>query len=348
MMTALTRAMVGFFFPILLVLAPVLYSRSARGSEPAEPDWVKATDKVAFQARDSAGEVVFQDRLWILGGWFTSHAEPPRDVWSSADGVHWERVVEKAPWRHADLPTALVFDGRLWMMGGWHLGRLVGASASHEVWFSRDGATWEQATSDAGWAPRLGAAGVVFDGKMWILGGSEQYFFGTEKSLRNDVWCSSDGKHWKEVTAAAPWPARAYHAALAFDNKLWVFGGGNYLPKYKGFNDVWSSPDGVHWTQVTPAAPWPPRIWFSADVYRQRMWLLGGWSNEPSKNWNDVWYTADGRTWEQLRTKTIWSARHEPSAYVFQDKLWIVGGNASPLVGDVWYLPLPPDWPKQQ
>jgi hypothetical protein len=99
---------------------------------------------------------------------------------------------------------------------------------------------------------------------------------------------------------------------------------------------------------VTPAAPWPPRIWFSADVYRQRIWVLGGWSNEPSKNWNDVWHTADGKTWEQLRTKTIWLARHEQSAYVFQDKLWIVGGNAWPLVGDVWYLPLPPDWPKKQ
>lgn len=347
-MTVLIRLAAGSFLPVLVFLATSVLCLNARGSQPAEPDWVKAADKVAFQARDSSGEVVFRDRLWLLGGWFSSYAEPPRDVWSSADGVHWERVLEQAPWKHADLPTSLVFDNRMWMMGGWRLGRLPGASGSHEVWFSRDGAKWEQATSRAGWTPRLGAAGVVFDGKMWILGGSEQYFFGTDKSLRNDVWCSSDGKEWKEVTAAAPWPPRAYHAAVAFDNKLWVFGGGNYLPEYKGFNDVWSSPDGAHWTLVTPAAPWPPRIWFSADVYRQRMWVLGGWSNEPSKNWNDVWHSADGKTWEQLKTKTIWSARHEQSAYVFQDKLWIVAGNAWPLVGDVWHLQLPRQWPKAE
>ena len=124
-----------------VVLAPLSWCSNVRGSEPAEPDWVKATDKIAFQARDSSGEVVFHDRMWILGGWFSSYAEPPRDVWSSADGVQWERATENASWKHADLPTSLVFDDRMWMMGGWHLGRLPGASGSNEVWFSRDGGT---------------------------------------------------------------------------------------------------------------------------------------------------------------------------------------------------------------
>ena len=309
------------------------------------PDWVRATERVTFRARDSSGEVVFHDRMWILGGWLDSYSEPPRDVWSSVDGVRWELVTAKAPWRHADLPTTLVFDERIWIMGGWHLGRLPGASAGNEVWCSKNGTDWERATERAAWNARLGAAGAVFKGKMWILGGAERYYDGTEKSLLSDVWYSADGKQWTQATARAPWPARAYHAAVAFDNKLWVFGGGNYLPEYQGFNDVWSSPDGATWTQVTDHAPWPPRIWFSADVYRDRIWVLGGWSNAPSKNWNDVWHTADGKHWEQLQTKTVWSPRHEHSAYVFRDKLWVVTGNAWPLVGDCWYLELPPGWP---
>jgi N-acetylneuraminic acid mutarotase len=246
------------------------------------------------------------------------------------------------------LPTTLVFDDRIWIMGGWHLGRLPGASASNQVWFSKDGVHWQQATDNAGWSPRLGAAGTVFDGKMWVLGGVERYFDGTRENLRNDVWFSADGKQWKQATAAAPWPARAYHGAVTFDGKLWVFGGGNYLPGYQGLNDVWNSPDGVNWTQVSEHAPWPPRIWFSAVVYRNRIWVLGGWSNEPSRNWNDVWHTADGKNWEQLKTKTIWSPRHEHSAYVFRDRLWMVGGNAWPLVNDVWYLELPADCPESR
>ena len=184
------------------------------------PDWVCVNPQAAWQARDSMGDFVYQDHLWILGGWFSSYAEPPRDVWSSADGVQWERATESACWKHADLPTSLVFDDGMWMMGGWHNGRLPGASGSNQVWFSRDGANWEQATGNAGWTPRLGAAGVVFDGKMWILGGSEQYFFGTEKSLRNDVWCSSDGKEWKQVTASAPWPSAGGERGAASTTSL--------------------------------------------------------------------------------------------------------------------------------
>ena len=331
----------------LVIVLLLLTGRSPSLGQTA-PDWIQSTDRVSFQARDSSGEVVFQDRMWILGGWLDSYSEPPRDVWSSADGVRWDLAIAKAPWKHADLPTTLVFDQRMWIMGGWHLGQLPGASAGNQVFFSRNGADWEQAAERAPWSARLGAAGAVFDGKMWILGGAQRYYDGTEKNLLNDVWYSTDGKHWTQATGRAPWPARAYHAAVAFDDKLWVFGGGNYLPEYQGFNDVWSSPDGVNWTQVTDQAPWAPRIWFSADVYRNRVWVLGGWSNKPSKNWNDVWHTADGRHWEQLKTKTIWSPRHEHSAYVCRDKLWVVTGNAWPLVGDAWCLELPSDWPGSQ
>ena len=35
---------------------------------------------------------------WIFGGWFQSFEAPPRDVWSSADGVDWTCHTEEAPW----------------------------------------------------------------------------------------------------------------------------------------------------------------------------------------------------------------------------------------------------------
>ena len=44
-------------------------------------------------------------------------------------------------------------------------------------------------------------------------------------------------------------------------------GGGNYDPEYWGYNDVWSSSDGVHWQKETENAQWHERIWFSSVVY---------------------------------------------------------------------------------
>ena len=243
--------------------------------------WVKVTDDAGWQPRDSQGEVVYDGKLWIFGGGFQSFAPPPRDVWSSADGKTWTLVEENAPWFQSDLPMSVTFDSKMWMMGGWYKGRLPGHCASNEVWSSTDGKKWEQATFNAGWSPRLAAGLVEFKGKMWILGGTENYYFGDESSLKNDVWSSADGKEWTLVTEQAGWKPRAYHVALAYDDKLWVLGGGNYTPEYFVYNDVWCSEDGENWTEVTGAAAWSPRIWFSGAVHRDRMWVLGGWSNNP-------------------------------------------------------------------
>jgi hypothetical protein len=237
----------------------------------------------------------------------------------------------------------VVFKDKMWLMGGWYNGRLPGHSASNAVWASIDGAKWDEVTANAGWSPRIAAALVEFKGEMWLLGGTENYYFGDKKSLKNDVWHSADGKNWKLATASAEWSPRAYHQAVVLDGKMWVMGGGNYVPQYHASNDVWSSEDGVKWTKVADA-PWHPRLWFSATTYRDRMWVLGGWSNNPAQNWGDVWYSRDGKDWKELKSNVTWKARHEHSVFVFQDKLWVAGGHAMPLSSEVWSLELPRDW----
>ena len=44
------------------------------------PDWVQVTEQAPWQPRDSQGEIVHNQQLWILGGWFQSYEAPPRDV----------------------------------------------------------------------------------------------------------------------------------------------------------------------------------------------------------------------------------------------------------------------------
>ncbi len=313
-------------------------------AEDAAPNWVQVQNRAQWRARDSQGELVFDGKMWIFGGWFSSYAAPPRDVWNSADGINWKLVTNQAPWLHSDLPMSITFKNRMWIMGGWYNGRLPGHSASNQVWSSQNGKEWKQITDKAGWSARLAAAIVEFKGKMWILGGIEDYYFGNRKSLKNDVWSSADGKTWKQATADAGWSPRVYHQAAVLNDRIYVFGGGNYVPEYEAASDVWSSADGISWRKETDNTPWHPRLWFSALTYRNHMWVLGGWSNNPSKNWNDVWYSKDGKNWKQLQTKQIWKERHEHSAFVFQDKIWIAGGHARPLSNEVWRLELPDSW----
>src|SRR5262245_34022187 len=92
---------------VVLLLVGGAAAVIGRAENPA-PDWVKAGD-APWQARDSQGELVYKDQLWILGGWFDSFKPAPRDVWSSADGKSWKLVTAEAPWRHSDLPMSLAF-----------------------------------------------------------------------------------------------------------------------------------------------------------------------------------------------------------------------------------------------
>ncbi|MBX3420406.1 MAG: hypothetical protein KF752_02505 [Pirellulaceae bacterium] len=326
-----------------LLLSCILNPTTSAERALAEaPDWVLEA-QASWSARDSQAEWVYRDRLWIGGGWMSSFEAPPRDVWSSADGCNWQLEQQSADWIHSDLPMNLVFDDRMWLLGGWHNGRLPGHSASNQVWSSRNGKSWRQVAPAAAWSPRCAGVALEHRQRMWLLGGIENYYFGNDKSLKNDIWSSADGADWTCITQNAPWSPRAYHQAVSMNGCIYVVGGGNYVPEHHALSDVWSSEDGANWTQLCSAAAWKPRIWFSAAVYRNRIWVLGGWSQE-SGNLGDVWHSTDGVSWQQLHTEHCWKARHEHSAFVLGDKLWIAGGHAQPLSNEVWSLSLPLDW----
>ena len=96
------------------------------------------------------------------------------------------------------------------------------------------GSTWTQATSAAAWPARDAHTTVVFNNKMWVIGGYDGAY-------RNDVWYSADGATWTQATSAAGWTKRTGHTSVVFDNKMWVIGG--YDGAYR--NDVWYSPSDI-------------------------------------------------------------------------------------------------------
>jgi len=210
----------------------------------------------------------------------------------------------------------------------------------NDVWYSTNGTTWTQATAHAAWSPRRSHTSVVYDGKMWVIGGTDG-----QGHAFDDVWYSRNGTSWSLATARGPWTSGVLnHASVVFDEKMWVVAGSPY------FNAAYSS-NGVNWTVATNGhGPWLGMMQGMGVVsWAGRLWLMGGRQLPPP--WdafaNDVWYSRDGVAWSLVSYQGIapWCPREAFPELVYDRKMWILGGLTSnnTFLNDVWYSQFPAD-----
>jgi len=184
-----------------------------------------------------------------------------RDVWRSRDGVHWEQRTAQAPWEGRAGLSAAALNGALYVFGGSQNddAAIIGGPPARiyfrDVWKSTDGgATWQK-VADAPWAARAGAATVVKDGYIYLLGGEKGFlcspFPGCTLPYFNDVWRTRDGATWQLVNPSAPWSPRPGHKCEALVSRIVCFGGFG-LPENP--MDVWESTNGAVWKLVRRTA----------------------------------------------------------------------------------------------
>ncbi len=282
------------------------------GLDISKYTWKKVTSSAGWSARSTHTSVVFNGKIWVIGGFDDGGTK--NDVWSSSDGKNWTKETSSAGWSARWHHTNVVFNHKIWVIGGFD------GNSKNDVWSSSDGKNWTKETSAAGWSARAGHTSVVFNHKIWVIGGSN----------KNDVWSSSDGKNWTKETSAADWSGRSGHTSVVFNHKIWVMGGtdgGNT-------NNVWSSSDGKNWTKETSSAGWGVRQYHTSVVFNDKIWVIGGLGDGSREN--DVWSSSDGKNWTKEASSAGWSARWFHRSIVFNDKIWVLGGSDGGTKNDVW------------
>jgi hypothetical protein len=224
------------------------------------------------------------------------------------------------------------FDGKVWVIGG------IDTNFSDEAWSSTDGVNWTEETEDSSkkFSARGEHSSIVYDDYIWIIGGR------VGGRLSNDVWRSDDGKNWEQVKPndANGFSARVYHETVVFDDddgdgeKMWVIGGnGRDL-----VNDVWSSTNGVTWTEETKdsSKKFTVRSNHQSVVYEEEIWIIGGGADNDIKK--DVWKSEDGKNWDLVTSSATFGVRASHQSVVFDDKMWVIGGSMgnSNIKNDVW------------
>lgn len=243
---------------------------------PDGKEWERLPD-APWERRHSHGYLVFNDKIWVLGGDVLA-GRYQSGVWSSPDGIQWTR--------EGDLPhgkdgrilfMSFVHDGYMWIAGGQTLDEYVPEFEGtrkpvfySDVWRSKDGRDWEMVSDQNSWAPRgmtIGSASL--DGRMHIIGGGTYATGEFPRSYSNDHWSSKDGERWEVETSRARWQPRQYQNTFAFDGRLWVVGG------WHGENlaETWTT-CGQTWCLID--TPWPARHAAAIAEHKGEIFMLGG------------------------------------------------------------------------
>jgi hypothetical protein len=297
-----------------------------------------------------------------------TNRQPFQIVASQAiDNYQWINVTLEAKYAARDGAGALTFKNKMFLLGGWHPGNKKDFPliCNNEVWSSTDGKQWDlvkpntfrdrqfDPTSD--WEGRHTAGYVVYRDKMWLVGGDAN-----QGHYQPDIWNSSDGVRWTWVNkeTPAPWGMRALHHTLVFKDKIWVLGG-QTMPALASseeafYRDIWTTTDGVKWTQVQPKKPyWSARgIIGGSVVFKGRMWILGGGTYDTPTTkyrnyYNDIWSSADGITWKQHTSSAPWPPRQYHHVTVYDGRMWVLGGYNAGDHADVWYSSDGVNWYRQ-
>ncbi|MBT8208769.1 MAG: hypothetical protein HKN94_09245 [Acidimicrobiales bacterium] len=303
------------------------------------------------------------------------------------DEFGWSLTAE-APWSKRAGLRVVELDGRILMMGGRTPNQSTIPGDSEiwaDVWATDDlGASWIQVSAGGDhWSPRAYFQVAKKSGEVFVLGGQDYglepnpfcalleqglepppelgidpdapcpEFFPTSQFF-NDVWKTSDGVTWEQMTEAAPWAGRAGLSAEVLGDYIYVLGGsqnddssiiGANGPQRIYYNDVWRSDDGASWQLMTESAPWEPRAGGVLVVKDDAMYLLGGedgFTCSPLPDceapyFNDVWRSVDGASWDLVAPEAGWSPRPGHVCEVLYGEFVCFGGFGlieNPM--DIW------------
>jgi hypothetical protein len=354
-------------------LSPDGMNLAGGGSTVSVADWNTSWPNAPFAARDSAHGVEFQGRLWLSGGFDDPKGDDScfltcsyYDLWSSTDlsGTTWNSAPSFATATSPDprdaTPTVnngvqdvasptdfydsysaiVVWNNRLFAIGA-------------TVWSSANGTLWSRDNLPDGTAAPGPLAGTraTENSRAFVLG-STLFFLQPDSG---EVYSTVDptAATWTDLGAIPGFTPRCGETAFVFLNKLWIEGGGacDYSTVY---NDIWSSADGVNWTQSDTHAAWPARMWGCiANGSVDDIWMVGGyaptdWTNTGStiaprygENHSDVWYTKDGVNWRQFKADygsglpdgNSLDPRHAATCYIdaaaAQQSLMVTAGSAA-------------------
>jgi hypothetical protein len=322
-------------------------------------NWILKNPAAPFGARTSFSLVVFQDKLWLLGGYKPESGTSMSDVWSTVDGVIWVQEALDTIIEGGTAHLTAVFNNKIWLLQGF--GNNTGA------WTSSDGINWVKETGfNLNIDQFNGHELQVFDNKLWfihVLGGLDgtwssgdgldwryhpleqeldsglsftAVFKGKLWFLDSDhSWSSSDGIHWELERDDFGCTLDLYSKITVFDDRIWIIGDHDFL--YDNELQLCATHDAINWSSVQKPIQANARSGYDVINFKNKLWLIGDTSFNNDDFKNDVLTSIDGLNWQVMTKNAAFSARWSPKVFEFNNNLWLIGGyDGDAYKSDIW------------
>jgi hypothetical protein len=256
--------------------------------------------------------LVFNGKLWVThgdnGNGYSSRIYS-NYVWSSRDGQEWSLESSNASYARSE-HSAVSFNGKMWVIHGYDHEETYGyREYRRNVYSSTDGLTWNR-SSYGPFPPRSGHHSVVFNNKLWVLGGTD-FRKNVSNNYLNDIWSMDTNGAWTEVSDNGGYPTTGILSIIEFDNKLWMFRNGA----------AWNSSDGENWSEVTMTEPYHINNGVSPHwaVFNNEIWMIGARSN------GEIMKSTDGLSWEYVKTESLIDNNKAQQLLVHDGQLVLLG-----------------------
>ncbi|MEM7097874.1 MAG: hypothetical protein AAF541_06395 [Pseudomonadota bacterium] len=249
-------------------------------------DWSEVLAEAPFARRSDQAAAVFNNRLFVIGGFRNDGTGRGSDIWSTADGMNWQQDRESADFSPRSDHQVAVWQGKLWLVGG-----NVDGDLQTDVWSSSDGVNWSNETEDAGFPARRSFSLVAYGDQLMMISG---YDF---PDVMTDVWSTTDGITWVQETNELPVDdlSSTDYTAIVKDDQILLVGGNS---SDRSDLHIISSTDGVNWTRIVEDTGIPTRTGFGLAVKDGLLWLHGGgWQDGLAYIQSDTWRSDNLEEW---------------------------------------------------
>jgi len=192
-------------------------------------------DLLWWSSRVNASAVVFQDTMFLAGGFSPVNRTCYNDVWVYAHSPEtqayyslpdtptpslarddtfqpfWIRVMRNAPWPPRRRAVLLVFLNKVWLMGG----QRCNGDWTYDLWSSTDMRDWKIEDRNAAWRGRNEIFGTVHENRMYVVGSVQNQFYNT--------FYTEDGKQWQQLPNSCAVTKVTVQALITFRRYLILF-----------------------------------------------------------------------------------------------------------------------------